>query len=117
MAVELELGRSAFLSPALVRAVRAMGVQARLDVDRLEDISLAAEAIAECWMRGASAEPLRVALSARDGGIDVSFGFADPGEPARIRTECLPAAAPARVAGAVTLSAGEDASRLVLAVG
>ena len=120
MAVELELGRGAFLTPVLVRAVRAMGVQARLDLDRLADVSLAVEAVADHWGRGVSAEPLQVGVTVDDGRIEVAFAFPDPDEAARTRRDCLPhdgVVTLARLASEVTHSGDGAGSRLVLSFG
>ena len=117
MGVDVELTRGAFLTPVLVRAVRAVGVQSGLDLDRLANASLAVEAIAECWTRGDTGEPLRVAIDACDGALEVAFLFAAPSEAGRARAECFPADGGTvleRLAATVAEVVQEDGSRLVL---
>ena len=75
--IRLELARGPLLGPVLVRAVRAAGVQARLDVGRLATLASAAEAVAAHWADETVDEPLRVTIAREPGPVTVGFAFPD----------------------------------------
>lgn len=75
--IRLELGRGPFLRPVLVRAVRAAGVQARLDVEVLSTAASLAEAVACAWIDTAAEGPLRVSVVREPGSVHVIFAFPD----------------------------------------
>jgi hypothetical protein len=75
--IELDLARGPFLVPVLVRAVRAGGVQAGLDVGRLAAASSGAEVVARSWAAGDAADPLSVRIDDGAATLAVDFGMAD----------------------------------------
>jgi hypothetical protein len=86
VAVDLELSRGEFLVPVLIRAVRAVGVQCGLDLDRLADASLAAEAVAHSWSTDADGvEPLRVRIVRTGRAMEIAFDFPARGDARRMR--------------------------------
>ncbi|MBJ7457358.1 MAG: hypothetical protein JHC74_14995 [Thermoleophilia bacterium] len=119
MAVELELSRGEFLVPVLIRAVRAVGVQCGLDLDRLGDAGVAAEAVALSWAGEGDPgdELLRVRITAAEGSLEVAFAFPRPGDAARARrASVVPGSGAAldALATAVVIEAAPEASRLVM---
>lgn len=119
MAVELELSRGEFLVPVLIRAVRAVGVQGGLDLDRLGDAGTAAEAVALSW--AGEGDPgddlLRVRITAAGGALEVAFTFPCPDDAVRARrARVVPGSGAAldALATAVVLEPAPGASRLVM---
>jgi hypothetical protein len=111
--IRLELTPGRFLVPVLVRAVRSVGVQARLDVDLLSEASAAAEMIARLWAGRGGADPLRVGLRHADGALVVAFGFPDH-ETAVSAHGAVTGAATASPRMAAALGPGPDGCELTL---
>lgn len=120
MAVDLELSRGEFLVPVLIRAVRAVGVQCGLDLDRLADASLAAEAVAHAWSADADGvEPLRVRIVRTGRAMEIAFDFPAPGDARRVHEApvALGAAALDALVAVVSVEVvGGASSRLALSV-
>jgi hypothetical protein len=119
VAVELELSRGRFLVPVLIRAVRAVGVQCGLDLDRLDDAGTAAEAVALSWAGDGDpgGDPLRVRITAAEGAMQVAFSFSRPEDAVRARSARVVPGSGAgldALAAAVVLEPSADASRLVM---
>lgn len=122
MAVELELSRGEFLVPVLIRAVRAVGVQCGLDLDRLADAATAVEAVALSWADGGGQadDPLRVDVSSDGTAMEVTFSFPRPDDAVRARSaRVVPGSGAAldALATAVALAPAADGSRLVMSFG
>ncbi len=118
--ITMELARGDLMVPALVRAVRAVGVRSGLDLDLLADASIAVEMVARSWSAASPPEPLRVEIDERPGGLDLVFGFADPDSAARISAAGVVAGsrgALEALAGTVEHAASGPASGLRLTFG
>jgi hypothetical protein len=121
--VELELSRGEFLVPVLIRAVRAVGVQCGLDLDRLADASVAVEAVALAWAGdgatpGDGDEPLRVRIARAGPAMEISFRFAASADAGRLRRASLIPGADGldALAAEVAVESTVDGSRLVLSL-
>jgi hypothetical protein len=99
------------------RVVGAVGARAGLDIDRLADARLAAEAVAVAAARVAPARSLALRAVPVDGGLHLVFGPFAPGEATAVRAAGeLPGLG--RVVDAlvddVSVLTGADGERLLL---
>lgn len=118
--VALTVADQFLLSPVVARVVGAVGAQAGLAVDRLDDAKLAADAIAEGVRRRSSDGRLTMEAVAGDGVLTLRFGPFGPGEAAVIRDgSALPQIGDvvAGLADDVSVLDGGDGERLVLRFG
>ena len=118
--VALTVAAEFLLSPVVARVVGAVGAQAGLGVDRLDDAKLAADAIAEGVRRRSMDGRLTMEAVAGDGVLTLRFGPFPAGEAAAVRDEsALPEVGDVvtGLADDVSVLEGTDGERLVLRFG
>jgi hypothetical protein len=115
--VALTLAGGPLLAPVLARVVRAAGAMAGLDLDRLSDATLAADAVADVATGLAPDAPLRVYAVRSPEGLDLCFGPFGDGQAEEVRRRTsLPGLGPVveGLADEILVQTGPDGQRLVL---
>lgn len=115
--VALMVATGPLLAPVVARVVGAVAAQAGLDLDRLNDAKLAADAIAEDVGRRSANGRLAMEAAAGERGLVLRFGPFPPGEAEAIRdASALPGVGRVvdGLADEVSVVPGADGDRLVL---
>jgi serine/threonine-protein kinase RsbW len=118
--VALTVAAGTLLAPVVARVVGAVAAQAGLDLDRLNDAKLAADAIVEGVGRREGDGRLAMEAAAGDRTLTLRFGPFPPGEAEAVRDgSSLPGLGPVvdGLADEVAIVADADGERLVLRFG
>jgi serine/threonine-protein kinase RsbW len=118
--VALSVAAGSLLAPVVARVVGAVAAQAGLELDRLNDAKLAADAIAQDVRRRSADGRLAMEASAGERVLTLSFGPFPEGEATALRDGSLLPGVGSVVDGladAVSVVTGADGDRLVLRFG